>query len=239
MKLAVNCPGCGRAILLEEHEAGSTIECAVCDQRFVAGAPPKLTAPPVRSAPPSEGQRCLGCGGKLHHSLSCPRCIGQFCSEVCLNRHYKATQHHLPNPGEVALAVEQQRTRTAAMVLGIVAVCAVCCIGMGMVGLCGSILNPQPRETSHVPPKGKAANDPWPECQLCRDWLRDNTGDPASVEIIDWQDRRVIPKSYPGTPAGTVRVDVKYRAANGLGGKSVEVRHFFVLDGKIMSTTAD
>lgn len=36
-----------------------------------------------------------------------------------------------------------------------------------------------------------SANDPWPECKAIREWLSIHAHDPASVEIVEWKERRL------------------------------------------------
>ncbi len=52
----VRCPGCRRAIELEPHEVGATVECAVCGRRFGTnlkpGAAPRPEPPPRRRLAP-------------------------------------------------------------------------------------------------------------------------------------------------------------------------------------------
>ncbi len=47
---------------------------------------------------------CLGCGKKLRNVISCPRCPGTFCSEVCVRRHFKATGHNMSGGCLILLA---------------------------------------------------------------------------------------------------------------------------------------
>src|SRR5262245_38408416 len=67
---------------------------------------------------------------------------------------------------------------------------------------------------------------PYPECAECVKWMKENAGEPDSLQIISWKKVTFRP-GEPGVTPGTVRIDVKYRGKNQFGGWSVEERYFF------------
>ena len=91
----------------------------------------------------------------------------------------------------------------------------------------------QPREIVEKPAIVEV--DPEPEIMRAGEteimaWFRGNLREPGSLEIIDWSG------DYTLEDGGKV-VAVKYRAANGFGGFTVETRGFvFAPDGAIIGT---
>jgi hypothetical protein len=81
-----------------------------------------------------------------------------------------------------------------------------------------------------VPPAPSAA-DPYPECAEIRHWLRDNTGEPDTVQIVAWTGRAEEPArtDYPAY----VLVTVKYRARNRFGALQVFDRTFRFFQGRM------
>lgn len=152
------------------------------------------------------------------------------------------------------------------VVLGIIGACAACLIVVGMVALArrGPVAAPQAqaqkadpkragnRPAAPVPTPASPATkgDPWPECGTIRKWLRDNSGEPGSLEIIEWQERKTDrhgPPKYDknrvfqgyddsGEIDDYVNIGVKYRLRNVLGGMNVERRHFIFKNGSFFNT---
>lgn len=75
---------------------------------------------------------------------------------------------------------------------------------------------------------------PYPECAACMDWLRQNAGEPRSLEIIQW-DRLIFAKPQADVGGATVRITAKYRGRNDRGGYSVAEHAFFFRDGMMVS----
>jgi hypothetical protein len=95
----------------------------------------------------------------------------------------------------------------------------------------------RPEGEAQVPPL-PADSDPYPECAACRTWLRENVGDPDSLEVLAWEERWVIPHQGIGSfPPGAVRVIARYRGKSQLGGKPVERRVFILAGSRVAETS--
>jgi len=88
---------------------------------------------------------------------------------------------------------------------------------------------------------------PYPECAACVRWLKENMGDPASLEIISWEERKQERHGKPvynehrvfqgydkaGHQDDYILLMVKYRLRNVLGGTHVERRRFIFKNGRL------
>src|SRR5260370_42062665 len=84
---------------------------------------------------------------------------------------------------------------------------------------------------------------PYPECESIVQWLKENTGDPASLEIIQWLARGEIDemksaRDYPKAmrwrapnPNPYILVRVKYRAKNNVGAMAIYEQAFSCCPG--------
>lgn len=111
-------------------------------------------------------------------------------------------------------------------------------LGAGLVLGAVAFVASRPGQPSTAPVNRVAGPDPYPECAAIRRWLRENTGEPGSLEILSWENRYVYGKDGPDNRAwpGAVVVRVKYRGVNQYGGKSVEATSFIMRDGKVLDT---
>jgi hypothetical protein len=84
----------------------------------------------------------------------------------------------------------------------------------------------QPAAAPAAPVTAPQSADPWPECAAVRAWFKENTPDPASVEVVAWQHRT-------DTGEGWATLIVKFRGTNQYGGKSVQRRAFHTRGGRV------
>lgn len=74
---------------------------------------------------------------------------------------------------------------------------------------------------------------PYPECPVVVAWLKENTADPKSLEIVRWIGRIVYnEQSMAMVQNGDILIDVKIRAKNQFGAMAVSCYRFAVRDGK-------
>jgi hypothetical protein len=153
---------------------------------------------------------------------------------------------NLPAPGDRSMFVERhvsplpEDTMNRPLLIALAAITGILSgAGLGTVLVCVTSPTPaliQPNPSSvHSPP---LTLDPFPECKQVRRWLRNNNRDPGTVEIIKWEERREFdnPACESGFDSGGrpvmhkaekgVVIRLRYRTANKLGGRSVEVREF-------------
>ena len=88
-------------------------------------------------------------------------------------------------------------------------------------------VKPTPESVKQQKPRPKTY--PYPECEVCMQWLRNNTGEPDSIQIIEW-DRQ------PSDVDDFVVIIAKFRGKNQVGGWSVDVRRWGIKGGKITWT---
>lgn len=81
-------------------------------------------------------------------------------------------------------------------------------------------------------PQARREVYPYPECAACVQWLRDNAGEPDSLQFFAW--RRALPIDGEG-----VVITVKYRTKTQFGGWAVEKRNFGVANGKVIFSSPD
>src|SRR4051812_23662923 len=100
MPLPITCPVCGKAGRAPDAAAGRRVRCPHCATPFSVAPLDHLeevheTTPGTDIIPAHEVRLipCLGCGGSLNIQLSCRYCTGLFCSEACLDRHFRMTGH--------------------------------------------------------------------------------------------------------------------------------------------------
>lgn len=108
------------------------------------------------------------------------------------------------------------------------------------------------RTGSHPGPHSSKSDYPYPECEFCVQWLKENIGDPASLEIIQWIDRKEFvhgPAVYEkrggqkvlarydsnGPMEHELTIKVKFRAKNTVGAMMVDRRLFHFSEGKFTS----
>lgn len=95
MPIVVLCPSCSNAIKTPDELIGKRIRCKKCATVFPVT--PGTESPQSSSAITDKARQstgsCLGCGQPLRNLLPCLECQQQFCSEMCLSRHYEISGH--------------------------------------------------------------------------------------------------------------------------------------------------
>lgn len=89
-------------------------------------------------------------------------------------------------------APHRRMTSGTKLVLGITiaALWLILALSIGAIVILGPSLPKQ--VNSQKSRSSNSQNDPWPECAAVRKWLQVHAHDPASVEIVKWEDRRLI-----------------------------------------------
>jgi hypothetical protein len=146
MPLRLQCPSCRKDCNVPDHLLGKAIACPACGQRIhvVAApspqpAPPPLAIPieridevevmrePFRKSRPASRQEeqrpiCTGCGRRCYNRMNCDQCRKPFCSEVCIRRHAKHTNHEV-FPYDWASAIGKM----AAWIMAVSIMFGLCC----------------------------------------------------------------------------------------------------------------
>jgi len=230
-----SCPHCGRTnIRFEMHEAECAVQCAKCNGFFSPlcgklGSSDFRDAPPIRRLPASADPEDMAGAISLNDS-----------------------SEWLPTP-------ERNRLSTGLMAAATIAVLFT---GFGATLFLASRSGDSAKkqvtadETARGKPasadKGKPASAdkgngkyPYPECEACMAWLRNNVGSPDSIEPIDWYSRTAYEPRvrsaftqekghYSITIPGGVRLGFKFRVKNVYGGMSICKYEFNVgTDGNI------
>jgi hypothetical protein len=86
-------------------------------------------------------------------------------------------------------------------------------------------------------PAAQAPKDPWPECAAVRAYLKDHASDPASVEIVKWEERRVIQPDPRFGHELSYNLLVLYRGKNQYGGKTVQRTLYYVSGAKVTGSS--
>src|SRR5262245_47019762 len=68
---------------------------------------------------------------------------------------------------------------------------------------------------------------PYPECDACMKWFRENLPEPGSLELISWKKIDYRDKNID------FQIEAKFRAKNEQGGFSVATRRFHFKDGRL------
>jgi HEAT repeats len=157
MSREVHCPHCGWAQVVT---ASNVVEafCPACKETFVlpalgvpvseAIAPREESyAPPaVQSAGPTH---CVGCGKRLHNTISCPACGDVYCSEMCVTRHMKLTGHRSQSPA-------RRETARSGCGSGLAVAAALCLGACCVMGIAGSFVARQAPQPGAALPQQKA-----------------------------------------------------------------------------------
>jgi hypothetical protein len=249
----VQCPHCRQRIETDLDALAGDVYCLRCDSWFspwgdrpAEGStgedhgpnPPdnpdnsfeRIMPPPLDDPPPTH---CTGCNKRLHNVVPCPACGLVLCSELCRNRHLKLCPVVLARAAELVqereVAERDRKTRELVVSVVVFAVVILLCA-------CGGLIfwpKSKGQDKAHLGAGTQAASkvtdsDPYPECGPVRRWLRENTGDPSSVEVVRWLSRTPTP-AY-----GRANVSVKYRCRNAFGALQSRTRDFHVVGGRVV-----
>lgn len=80
---------------------------------------------------------------------------------------------------------------------------------------------------------GKPNSDgyPYPECAECVRHLKENSGDPESIQPISWE-RGVVKEDVEFMRRGDLYIRVTYRTRTKFGGWDVEGKSYYFRDGR-------
>jgi len=88
-------------------------------------------------------------------------------------------------------------------------------VAFALLALAGCHRAPAPTATPSTPAAAKEAY-PWPECEACVKALKDQMGEPDSLQIIEWKHRKEF---FDGKQSG-LSIGLKCRCKNEMGGWS-------------------
>jgi DNA-directed RNA polymerase subunit RPC12/RpoP len=252
------CPHCQKNIKVDPEGAGRTITCPRCRNRLVVPPPiregpaigkivseptgisskPQVSAmpPAVPSEPAQVLFHCPGCGRAillspedLNQKLQCTVCGAQFVPAEPRVQPAIEPQSSpdlfefepAPSEGPIeGIGAAGQRTQKKLLTVVVMALMMV----IAGIAFCFWVASHLRHSVSDFLSEGLDFNH-----QIVMDYLRNNLNDPEGLEVVGWTEV----EKYK---TGNIALNLKYRAKNPLGTKTLHYDRFWIRNGKVITT---
>ncbi len=163
---------------------------------------------------------------QLSRTLECPQCQHRFCplpKRVTADQPGNQDEEAREDMIAIAPLVDEAPHRFSVLPWVIALVGGLTLVAASIFAIALSSERPKGVQASA---SQDSSEYPYPECEAVVTWLRDNTGHPESVQIIEWG-----PRELARLP-GYANITVKYRAKNAYGAMAVSRLMVHVSHGK-------